>query len=216
MKNLLILLLVSFFTKANSPKEEYINFMEQFMNNKSLSFDFEMVQNLQNQKIAYQGFFKRNGQNYKIKTGEYLLLANDELSLTIFEEDKVILLDVPSPADQRFIIDVSKMTEALNKVTEISGSQKTIKQWVVFAKGWEGKAYIKANIEKQVPEQISFYGISQNIGKEKPVMKIDFMKVSKSPVKESTFDIGEYIQKKNNNYTLTKKYNSYEFINNLD
>jgi hypothetical protein len=213
---LAITLFLSAAIATSTPKEDYMSFMSDFMKNTQLAFDFTITQNAGSKSHVSTGYYKRSDAYYMLKNENYLIFSTKEVTVSILESDKIILLEEPQPADNLFLINTEDMKEAITKVTEAGGGDIAVKEWHVVGKGWKGKAVIKANVEKRIPMQISMYSKEANPAKDKPLTSIKFNNVSKASIDKQVFSISSFVQKKGNQWVLTKKYSNYELINNLD
>lgn len=214
MKLAISLFLGAAIATAN-PKEDYMSFMNDFMKNTQLSFEFTIVQNSGPKTLVSKGYYKRSANQFTLKNENYLVISNSDVTLTVFEKDKIILLDEPKPANNLFVIDLANMKEAITKVTEYK-QVNGIKEWHVQAKGWEGKAVVKADIDKMVPIQIEVFYKDANLKTDKPITNFSFFNVSKIPLSKDLFSISSFIYRKDNQWMLTQKYLKYELINNVD
>lgn len=213
---LAITLFMSATIATSSPKEEYLDFMGDFMQNTQLSFDFNITQYAQGKPMVSKGYYKRSGKEFMLKNENYLVLSSTEVSITVFEQDKIILLNEPTPANNLFVMDASKIRDASINVTETPNTPVGMKLWNISGSLWDGKAIIKADIERKIPVNIAVYTKEANPLSDKPLIKVGFSNVSKIAPDKQAFGIASYIQKKGKAWVTTQKYSTYELINNLD
>ncbi len=208
-----------FFSAAiitSSPKEDYMAFMGDFMKNSQLSFNFTITQNAEGKSQVSSGYYKRSDDQFLLKNENYLVISTKDVTVTVFENDKLVLMDEPTPANNLFVMNTEGMNEIITKVTETASPSKSIKEWHILGNGWKAKAIVKADIEKKVPIQISLFYKEANLAKDKPIMNISFSNFSKTIQDKEQFRISGILVKKGNEWVLTKKYSNYELINNLD
>lgn len=215
MKLALTIFLSTVITNS-TPKEEYLDFMGNFMKNSQLSFDFNITQHAEGKTLISKGYYKRSDKEFILKSENYFVLSSKEISITVFEQDKIILLNDPTPANNLFVMDATQFDNVDIKVTESPNNVTGVKQWNISSAGWEGKAIVKADIEKKTPINITLYDKQANPSIDKPVLKIGFSNMSKAAPDKQVFSFASYIYKKGNSWALTPKYSSYELINNLN
>jgi hypothetical protein len=75
---------------------------------------------------------------------------------------------------------------------------------------------VKVDIIKNVPIEISIYSENADVFKDIPLVKIDFSNVVLEVNKSDLFNLSEFVQKAGDDYKPSKKYSSYQLINNLD
>jgi len=199
-----------------NPKTEYVSFMDDFMKNNNVSFDFKITQYQGQISQSTVGYYKRSNNEFLIKNEDYLVISNTQYSLTILEKDKLIFLDDPKPANNLFVMDAKEMSDAIEKVTEIPSTLSGKKEWHVLGKQWDGLAVVKADYINKVPEQISIYPKLSNIKKDKPAIRINFSNVWKSEISSEVFNTSNILTKKGKQWVLSPKYSKYELFNNLD
>jgi len=199
-----------------NPKTEYVSFMDDFMKNNNVSFDFKITQYQGEKSQSTVGYYKRSNNEFLIKNEDYLVISNTQYSLTILEKDKLIFLDDPKPANNLFVMDAKDMSDAIEKVTEIPSTLSGKKEWHVLGKQWDGLAVVKADYINKVPEQISIYPKLSNTKKDKPAIRINFSNVWKSEISSEVFKTSNILTKKGKHWVLSPKYSKYELFNNLD
>jgi hypothetical protein len=201
---------------AQSPKEEYMEFINDFIRAPQISFDYKIVDNSSSTAQVINGFYKKNADQSILKSSDYTVLSTKQLTITVYQEEKIILLNNPSESNQLAEIGLKDFKESVSSVTEIPSSQKGIKIWEVFGVDWDGKGLIKVDQEKKIPLQIKIFLKTADRLKAKPVLEINFSNMLKEAPDKKLFDISNYVIFKGDDYHLSSKYSGYQLINNLD